>query len=117
MSSLLPEGVIEASHPDNNRVRSKYTAGGQAAALTDDLPILTRAEARVLELVAVGLSTQQIAERLHVSRQAITYHIGNLLGRFGCENRTGLVARAYFLNVLMPTPWPPIVHHNAKLPA
>ena len=61
----------------------------------------------VLELVAQGLSTRQIAERLWVSRQTVTYHIGNLLSKFDVQTRTGLVARAYASGVLSPGFWPP----------
>lgn len=61
----------------------------------------------VLELVAQGLSSRQVAERLWVSRQTVTYHIGNLLSKFDVQTRTGLVARAYASGVLSPGFWPP----------
>lgn len=69
-------------------------------------PHLTEREARVLELVATGLPTRDIAARLFVSRQAVTYHIGNLLAKFQASNRAGLVARAYVLGLLT-LGWPP----------
>lgn len=72
-------------------------------------PVLTPAEARVLEEVALGLSTPDIARRLFVSRQAISYHIGNLLAKFQMTNRAGLIARAYFWKVLDSSRWPPVV--------
>ena len=71
------------------------------------LPILTPRESLVLELVAEGLSTRQIAETLFVSDQAITYHVGNLLSKFACENRAGLVSRAFVFGYLDPFTWPP----------
>lgn len=84
--------------------------------VTSRVPLVTSAEARVLELVAEGLSSREIACRLHVSRQAVTYHIGNLLGRFGCTNRAGLVARAFSLAVLDARPWPPVVRSDVRIP-
>lgn len=69
-------------------------------------PHLTEREGRVLELLATGLPTRDIAARLFVSRQAVTYHIGNLLAKFQARNRAGLVARAYVLGLLAPG-WPP----------
>jgi DNA-binding CsgD family transcriptional regulator len=69
-------------------------------------PHLTEREGRVLELLAAGLPTRDIATRLFVSRQAVTYHIGNLLAKFQTSNRAGLVARAYVLGLLAPG-WPP----------
>lgn len=70
-------------------------------------PILTPREALVLELVAEGLSTRRIAAILFVSEQAVTYHVSNLLSKFGCENRAGVVARAFVFGYLDPYAWPP----------
>jgi DNA-binding NarL/FixJ family response regulator len=70
-------------------------------------PSLTPRESIVLELVAEGFSTRQIAETLGVSEQAITYHVGNLLSKFTCENRAGLVGRAFIFGYLHPRTWPP----------
>jgi DNA-binding CsgD family transcriptional regulator len=72
-------------------------------------PKPTVAEIRVLELVALGLTSREIAERLWVSRQTVTYHIGNLLTKLEAESRAGLVARAYALGVLGAGSWPPRV--------
>lgn len=69
---------------------------------------LTEREADVLELVAEGRSTSEAAQDLFVSHQAVTYHVGNLLGKFQCTNRAGLVARAFVLGVLERS-WPPKV--------
>lgn len=67
----------------------------------------TNSELRVLLLVALGLPSREIAERLWVSRQAITYHIGNLFMKLRAESRAGLVARAYAVGILAPGVWPP----------
>ncbi len=71
------------------------------------IPGLTEAERRVLVAVAAGLSTQAIASRLFVSRQAVAYHIGNLLRKFQVGNRAGLVSRAFVDGVLTTDRWPP----------
>ena len=67
----------------------------------------TIAEFRVLQLVALGLSSREIASRLWVSRQAVTYHIGSLFMKLHADSRAGLVARAYALGVFSPGIWPP----------
>ncbi|MEO8424810.1 MAG: helix-turn-helix transcriptional regulator [Actinomycetota bacterium] len=69
----------------------------------------TNAELRVLLLVALGLPSREIAARLWVSRQAITYHIGNLFMKLRAESRAGLVARAYAVGILGPGVWPPTI--------
>ena len=70
-------------------------------------PRLTPRERRVLELAAEGLSTREIARRLFVSHQCVTYHLGNLLAKFGADNRAGMVARAYVSGYLASGAWPP----------
>lgn len=60
-------------------------------AWADDLPILHR---QVLRLAADGMSTRQIAQRLHYSEQAVSYHLGQLMRLMKVTNRTALVARA-----------------------
>ncbi len=69
----------------------------------------TAAEARILEMVALGLSTAEIGQRLWVTPAAVTFHIGNLIRKLGAENRTGMIARAYALGLLRPATWPPQV--------
>lgn len=75
---------------------------------------LTDREEAVLEKLAEGKSTREAAECLYVSHQAITYHVGNLLAKFRCANRTGAVARAFVLGILAPT-WPPTVVRSSSL--
>ena len=67
---------------------------------------LTDREEAVLEQLAEGKSSREAAQCLYVSHQAITYHVGNLLAKFQCTSRTGIVARAFVLGILMPV-WPP----------
>ncbi len=70
---------------------------------------ITPAELRVLRLVALGMTSREIAERLWVSRQAVTYHIGNLFMKLRADTRAGLVARSYAMGILSPGTWPPAI--------
>lgn len=74
---------------------------------------LTEREQEVLELLAEGRSTRDVAQSLFVSHQAVTYHLANLLGKFQCANRTGLVARAFVLGILNPS-WPPRIARTPR---
>jgi DNA-binding CsgD family transcriptional regulator len=85
------------------------------AAPLGKLPVLTPRECEVLERIAEGESTREVASGLFVSEQAITYHIGNLLSKFGCENRAGLVARAFVLGYLDSRSWPPRLSRRRTL--
>lgn len=55
---------------------------------------------RALELLSKGYSTREIAVALRYSESAISYHLGNLMRRSGCSNRTELVSRAHEAGVL-----------------
>ena len=66
-------------------------------------------DARILEGVAAGASTIQLADRLHLSRQGIEYRIAALLRRLQAPNRTALVARAYAMGAIGIGNWPPRV--------
>ena len=54
----------------------------------------------VLSLVAAGRTNVQIAATLHMSRQAVNYHVGRMMRVVGASNRAALVARAYETGLL-----------------
>jgi len=70
---------------------------------------LTDLDARILEGVAAGASTIQLAAKLHMSRQGIEYRVGAMLRRYKVPNRPALVSRAYAIGVLNAGNWPPRV--------
>ncbi|MFF5157803.1 PAS domain-containing protein [Streptomyces sp. NPDC000348] len=72
-------------------------------------PVLSALDARVLEGVASGESTVQLASRLYLSRQGIEYRVGQMLRRFDAPNRPALVARAHALGMFAAGQWPPRV--------
>ncbi|MES9525235.1 PAS domain-containing protein [Streptomyces capoamus] len=74
-----------------------------------DTPALSALDAQVLEGVARGESTVQLASRLFLSRQGIEYRIGQMLRRFDTPNRPALVSRAHALGMFAPGQWPPRV--------
>jgi DNA-binding CsgD family transcriptional regulator len=76
---------------------------------TDKRRPLSELDALVLEGVAAGSSTVQLAAKLHLSRQGVEYHVAVMLRRFKCSNRSALVAKAYAQGVLTMGQWPPKV--------
>ncbi|WP_405639094.1 LuxR C-terminal-related transcriptional regulator [Streptomyces uncialis] len=70
---------------------------------------LTALDVRILEGVAVGTSTVQLAASLYLSRQGVEYRIGLMLRHFQVANRAALVSRAHSLGVLSVGAWPPRV--------
>lgn len=59
--------------------------------------VLTRRETEVLRLLAEGLSNEQIAQRLFLSKRTVEHHVSNILGKLGVTTRaeaTALAVRA-----------------------
>jgi DNA-binding CsgD family transcriptional regulator len=66
---------------------------GEVAPATD-LPDLSRRELDVMELVAGGLSNEQIATRLYVSVRTVERHLSNIYAKLGVSGKAGRAAAA-----------------------
>jgi NarL family two-component system response regulator LiaR len=56
---------------------------------------LTKREREVLALLVKGLTNEQIAERLAISRGTVRHHVGACISKLGASNRTHAVALAF----------------------
>ena len=70
---------------------------------------LTEMEARILEKLAVGERTADIARHVYLSRQGVEFHVSKMLQRMRVPNRTALVAKAYSMGIFSVPSWPPKV--------
>lgn len=96
------ESIMTLIRPEKS-ARRRQPAGGRKAALTD-------MDARILEGVAAGVSTVQLASMLYLSRGGIEYHVNILLRKLKVNNRPALVSKAYSTGLLCVGAWPPRVH-------
>ena len=58
---------------------------------TASLPVLTRREKEILELISEGLTNQEIAQKLFVTVTTVDSHRKNMLTKFNVKNTAALV--------------------------
>jgi PAS domain S-box-containing protein len=59
-----------------------------------DAPPLSPRELEIVELVALGYSGPEIAQKLHISRETVRTHVRNAMVKTGARSRAHLVAKA-----------------------
>lgn len=75
------------------------TAGAPPPAATDQL---TDREREVLTLIGRGLTNDELAQRLVISRATVKTHIAHLLAKLGARDRAQLVIAAYESGLIRP---------------
>jgi DNA-binding NarL/FixJ family response regulator len=70
----------------------------------DELGILTPRQRQILQLIAEGQGTRQIAERLHISVKTVETHRAQLMERLGIHEVAGLVRFAIRNGLIEPQP-------------
>lgn len=63
-------------------------------------PILTKREEEVLQHIADGLSTQEVAERLYISIKTVKNHLASIYGKLDANDRTQAVVQAVKLGII-----------------
>jgi DNA-binding NarL/FixJ family response regulator len=71
-----------------------------AAPHSETAPRLSPRQRQVLEGLAEGLTTRQMAARLHITPRMVTFHITALKVRLNAQNRTEIITRASHYHLL-----------------
>jgi DNA-binding CsgD family transcriptional regulator len=79
-------------------------------------PLLSDLDSKIIECIAAGERTTNIATKLYLSRQGVEYHVSKLLQHLRVPNRPALIAKAYCMGILTPDSWPPEVRRSAPGP-
>jgi DNA-binding NarL/FixJ family response regulator len=96
------ESIICVLEPEKNE-------GAQTTRLAKMKKPLTKMDAMVLEGVASGMSTVQLASHLFLSRGGVEYHVSTLMRSLKAANRSALVSKAYSAGLFSIGIWPPRV--------
>lgn len=75
---------------------SEHPTGPQDGKGGSGLPAQLRAdlserELEIIELVAIGLTNQEIAQRLTISKRTVDNHVSNIFTKTGAKNRVALL--------------------------
>jgi DNA-binding NarL/FixJ family response regulator len=69
-------------------------------ALNDTEPIISQREEEVLQLVADGLGTTEIAERLYISQKTVKNHLASIYEKLDARDRTQAVLMAVKMGIV-----------------
>ena len=66
----------------------------------NNMPVITRREKEVLELIADGMTNNEIAQKLFISTSTVDTHRKNLLAKLEAKNTASLIRIAAQLNII-----------------
>ena len=97
----LTQAIRDAYH-GKSTLAQEATQSLMRAARKDELPghDLTRAELRVLKLITDGLSNEEIAHTLFISKSTVKKHVSKILTKMNVSNRAEAAVRSYKLNLI-----------------
>lgn len=74
-------GMESTSSGSSGSLPSPFSAGSS----------LSEREVEIIELVATGLTNQEIAQRLMISKRTVDNHVSNIFSKTGARNRVALI--------------------------
>ena len=86
-------------------VRGDIYLSHEAAAVVREnkdsqIPVITRREKEVLQLIAAGLTNKEIAEKLFISATTVDTHRNRLLSKFDVKNTANLIRMAAQFDII-----------------
>jgi PAS domain S-box-containing protein len=99
----------DAGRVDGLMVLMRPERDERTTTLVGHKKLLSDMDARILEGVASGASTVQLASLLYLSRGGVEYHLTALLRSMKVRNRSALVSKAYSMGLFSVGSWPPRV--------
>lgn len=94
LMSRVERGEPVISAPLAKKLLSEFGYRGEQKQQEDMDGVITSREKQVLELVAGGYTSKEIAKSLYISENTVNYHIKNILSKLHMRNRAQVVAWA-----------------------
>jgi len=91
-SAPRPELVLREFQPDDDDENQPHDEAG--------IPRLTKREIEVLDLIAAGHSTREVAERLFISPKTVRNHLASVYRKLDARNRTEAVVSGLQLGLV-----------------
>jgi len=100
---LAVRTVLAGEYYLSSEAATKYlSAGRRLPSVKKSKDALTPKEKEILKLIAVGLSNDEMADKLHRSRRTIETHRANIMGKLGIHNTAALLRAAYENGLAVP---------------
>ena len=78
-----PERTRQEPGPDERSAAARFSASARSD--------LSEREVEIVELVATGLTNQEIAAQLMISKRTVDNHVSNIFTKTGAKNRVALL--------------------------
>jgi DNA-binding NarL/FixJ family response regulator len=99
---VIAAGESLLSPAVTRRLVAEFATRSRAAAPVPGLAELTSREREVVELVASGLSNEEISARIYVSQSTVKTHVARAMTKLGARDRAQLVVAAYEAALVRP---------------
>lgn len=104
---LLAAGEALLAPSVTRRLIEEFAATSTEFVATPELAELTERETEVLQLIARGLSNQEIATDLYLGEATVKTHVSRILMKLGVRDRVQAVIKAYESGLVRPGHPPP----------
>ena len=97
--TMLSAGIATSMLGEVGRLAHNRLAGGDPHGSAPE-PIISRREEEVLQLIAEGLSTPEVATTLYISVKTVKNHLASIYEKLDSRDRTQAVVRAVKLGII-----------------
>ncbi|MEM6449378.1 MAG: LuxR C-terminal-related transcriptional regulator [Cyanobacteria bacterium P01_D01_bin.105] len=87
-SQIAPQSNRQSSAQDTQAAANVLVTEDSQEEIQSDL---SKRELQIVELVAAGLTNQEISEKLAISKRTVDNHVSNVLSKTNSGNRVALV--------------------------